>query len=30
MAIQEIPESYEEFERYNEEYERRHFRPTDR
>jgi hypothetical protein len=29
MAIKEIPESYAELERYNEEYERRHFRRTE-
>jgi hypothetical protein len=29
MAIEEIPERYEEFERFNEEYERREFRPTE-
>ena len=29
MAIKEIPESYAEFERFNEEYERRNFRRTD-
>ena len=29
MAIKDIPESYAEFERYNEEYERRHFRRTE-
>ena len=29
MAIKEIPESYDEFERYNEDYERRHFRRTE-
>jgi hypothetical protein len=28
MAIREIPENYDEFERFNEEYERREFRPT--
>ena len=28
MAIKEIPESYEELQRYNEEYERSHFRRT--
>ena len=28
MAIQEIPESYEELERFNVDYERRHFRRT--
>ena len=28
MAIKEIPSSYDEFEAYNEEYERREFRPT--
>ena len=29
MAIEEIPEHYGEFERFNEEYERREFRPTE-
>jgi hypothetical protein len=29
MAIEEIPERYEEFERFNKEYERREFRPTE-
>jgi hypothetical protein len=29
MAIKEIPERYEEFERFNAEYERREFRPTE-
>jgi hypothetical protein len=29
MAIEEIPERYEEFERFNEEYERREFRPSE-
>ena len=29
MAIKDIPESYEELERFNEEYERREFRRTD-
>jgi ER-bound oxygenase mpaB/B'/Rubber oxygenase, catalytic domain len=29
MAIKEIPERYAELERYNEEYERRHFRRTE-
>ncbi len=29
MAIKEIPERYEEFERFNEEYERREFRSTE-
>jgi ER-bound oxygenase mpaB/B'/Rubber oxygenase, catalytic domain len=29
MAIKEIPESYAELERYNEDYERRHFRRTE-
>jgi hypothetical protein len=29
MAIEDIPERYEEFERFNEEYERREFRPTE-
>ena len=29
MAIEEIPQRYEEFERFNEEYERREFRPTE-
>jgi hypothetical protein len=29
MAIEEIPERYEEFERFNEEYERREFRPNE-
>jgi hypothetical protein len=29
MAIKEIPESYAELERYNEEYEREHFRRTE-
>jgi hypothetical protein len=29
MAIREIPETYEEFERFNEEYERREFRRTE-
>jgi hypothetical protein len=29
MAIREIPEEYEELERFNVEYERRHFRRTD-
>jgi hypothetical protein len=29
MAIKEIPESYADFERLNEEYERREFRPTE-
>ena len=28
MAIKEIPDSYDEFQVYNEEYERREFRPT--
>jgi hypothetical protein len=29
MAIHDIPESYDDFERFNAEYERRHFRRTD-
>jgi hypothetical protein len=29
MAIREIPETYEDFERFNEEYERREFRQTE-
>jgi mpaB/rubber oxygenase-like protein len=29
MAIRELPETYEDFERFNEEYERRAFRQTD-
>jgi ER-bound oxygenase mpaB/B'/Rubber oxygenase, catalytic domain len=29
MAIREIPERYEDFQRFNEDYERRHFRRTD-
>ena len=29
MAIREIPEAYEDFERFNEEYERREFRQTE-
>ena len=29
MAIEEIPQRYEEFERFNEDYERREFRPTE-
>ncbi|MEP6909689.1 MAG: oxygenase MpaB family protein [Actinomycetota bacterium] len=29
MAIKEIPESYDDFERFNEEYEQRNFRRTD-
>jgi hypothetical protein len=29
MAIEKIPERYEEFERFNEEYERREFRPSE-
>jgi hypothetical protein len=29
MAIREIPETYEALERFNEEYERRNFRPTE-
>ena len=29
MAIEEIPEHYGEFERFNEDYERREFRPTE-
>lgn len=29
MAIREIPETYEDFERFNVEYERRNFRPTE-
>ena len=29
MAIRDIPETYDDFERFNEEYERREFRQTD-